>query len=371
MRTSTLCGVAVPVALTFALAVSACGAANEQPTGGGSESGNAGKNLSGDVKGAGASTQKVAQDAWIAKFTGENGGVSMSYSPIGSGGGRKRFVQGATAYGGTDAALEGAELDKARKRCGGELIEIPVYISPIALTYHLEGVDDLNLTPETVAKIFRGEITRWNDLAIKKANPEAALPDQRITAVHRSDESGTSENFTDYLSEAAGGAWPFEAGGNWPEKLQGESAQGTSGVVKVVKQTAGAITYADAGQVRDDPDLGVAKVKVGDGFVGPTPEAAAKILANSKRTDTPGKYIFTFDLNRDTTASGTYPVVLTSYEMACGKYDSAATAKIVKSYLAYITGEKGQQLAAEQAGSAPITEELREQENAAVNAISG
>lgn len=368
MLTPTLRRVVLPTTLALALAVSACGAANEQPSGNGDGSG---QDLSGDVKGAGASTQKVAQDAWIAKFTGKHPGVSMSYAPIGSGGGRKRFVSGATPYGGSDVALAGPELDKARKRCGGTLLEMPVYVSPIAVAYHLDGVKNLQLPPETVAKIFAGEISNWNDPAIAKSNPGATLPNQRITPVHRSDESGTTGNFTDYLAGAAGKAWSYGMTEKWPAQLKGESAQGTSGVVKVVKQTAGAVTYADASQVRDDPALGVAKVKVGNEYVGPTSRAAAKILADSKRTDTPGKYIFTFDLNRDTSASGTYPIVLTSYEMACGKYDSAATAKIVKSYLNYTISEPGQQLAAKRAGSAPLSASLRRQVRPAINAISG
>lgn len=370
MRMSSLPRTAVlPAAVAVALACGACGAANESSAGTGDAG--SGQNLSADLKGAGASTQTVAQDAWIAKFTGKNQDVSMSYSPIGSGGGRQRFIEGATAFGGTDEALTGSELAKARKRCGGELIEAPVYISPIAMTYNVKGVDDLRLTPQTAAKIFTGKITNWNDPAIAKTNPDAKLPDQPITPVHRSDESGTSGNFTDYLSGAAGGAWPYGETETWPSKLKGESAQGTSGVVKVVKQTPGAITYADASQVRSDPSLGTAKVKVGNEFVKPSPEAAAKILADSKQTSTKDKYVFTYDLNRKTSASGTYPVVLASYELACGKYDSAGQAKAVQAYLDYITSPQGQQLAAEQAGSAPIPSALRQKVTPAIDSISG
>jgi hypothetical protein len=165
----------------------------------------------------------------------------------------------------TPTLRRGKQLEVAFKRCGGKdkLVEIPVYISPIAVTYHLKGVKNLKLTPDTMAKIFTGKITNWNDPAIAKTNPGAKLPNQRITPVHRSDDSDTTGNFTDYLAGAAGKSWSAGMSEKWPSALKGESAQGTSGVVKVVKQTPGAITYADASQVRHDRTLGVVKVKVG------------------------------------------------------------------------------------------------------------
>src|SRR5699024_2785307 len=138
LRTRHLPRAALPGALAVALTVSACGAANEQSTGsGGTGPAGATQNLSGSITGAGASTQKVAQDAWTATFAGQQPALSINYSPIGSGGGQQRFGAGAVAFAGTDVALQGRQLEQARKRCGGvdKLIEMPVYISPIAITY--------------------------------------------------------------------------------------------------------------------------------------------------------------------------------------------------------------------------------------------
>ena len=153
------------------------------------------------------------------------------------------------------------------KRCEpGELIEIPAYISPIAIIYNLAGVEELQLDPETLAKIFNQEITNWNDPAIAKDNPGVELPDTRITPVNRSDESGTTENFTDYLSEVVPSVWTHEVSGDWPVK-GGEAAYGTSGVVEAVGAGEGAIGYADASQAGE---LGIAKIKVGNEYAEPT-----------------------------------------------------------------------------------------------------
>ncbi len=263
--------------------------------------------------------------------------------------------------------LADEELTKAQERCGGvdNLIEIPVYVSPIAVIYNLEGVENLQLSPETLAKIFKQEIKTWDDAAIKADNPDATLPSERITVVNRSDESGTTENFTEYLAAAAPDVWTVEPSGDWPIK-GGEAAQGTSGVVDAVKAGKGAIGYADASQAGD---LGTATVKVGEEFVGPTAEAAAKVVEVSKETDDPGAHVFTYDLDRITTESGTYPIVLVSYDMACTKYDDPAQAALVKGYLNYVISSEGQQAAATNAGSAPISDAVRTKIQPSVDAI--
>ena len=357
------------LALALALGVSACGDP-ETSTSSGSNSNSASsgdKALSGQIAGAGASSQEAAMQAWIAGFQDQNPDATVSYDPVGSGGGREQFVAGGTAFGGTDSHLEEDELTGAQKRCGGadNLVEIPTYVSPIAMIYNLDGVDGLQLSPETLAKIFKQEITNWNDPAIAKDNPDAKLPDQRITVVNRSDESGTTENFQQYLAAVAPSVWDFEVDGNWPVK-GGEAAEGTSGVVAAVKAGKGAIGYADASQAGD---LGKAKDKVGEKFVDPTPEAAAKILEESKETDDPGKYVLTYDLNRKTDAEGTYPIVLTSYEIACTKYDDKSQADLVKGLLGYIVSPKGQQAAAKNAGSAPLSDSIQQKVQPAVEAI--
>lgn len=360
----------VALALTASLGLAACGGDEEEPAAsGGGEATPQAEKLSGTIAGAGASSQDAAMEAWVAGFQEANPDATVSYDPVGSGGGREQFVSGGTVFGGTDAELADEELAAAQKRCGGadNLIEFPGYISPIAIVYNLEGVEKLQLSPETLASVLKQEITNWNDPAIAQDNPDAELPDQRITVVNRSDESGTTENLAEYLAATAPNVWDFEVSGDWPVK-GGEAAQGTSGVVDAVGAGEGTIGYADASQAGE---LGVANIKVGEEFVAPTPEAAASILGASEESETEGKNVFTYELNRKTTEAGSYPIVLVSYEMACTKYDSPEEAKLAKGFMSYILSEKGQQAAAENAGSAPITDELRQMVQPAVDAIGG
>ncbi len=350
----------------LAIGVSACGDSED------SSSASSGGDLSGQIAGAGATSQEAAQEAWIAEFENANSGATVSYDAVGSGGGREQFIAGGVAYAGSDAALEEEEdeLKKAADRCNpGKLIEIPAYVSPIAIIYNLEGVEGLQLDPETLAKIFNQEITTWNDPAIAKGNPGVELPDTRITPVNRSDESGTTENFTDYLSQVVPSVWTYEVSGDWPVK-GGEAAQGTSGVVEAVTAGDGAVGYADASQAGE---LGVATIKVGSEYVEPTPEAAAKILEESPEAKDLAKtpYMFPFELDRKTESQGTYPIVLVSYLIGCTQYDSASEAALVKGFLDYAISSEGQEISAENAGSAPLSASLTKKITPAVEAIEG
>jgi phosphate transport system substrate-binding protein len=325
--------------------------------------------LSGQLSGAGSSAQEAAMEAWIAGLQDKNPDASVAYDPVGSGGGREQFIGGGAAFAGSDAALDETELPQAAKRCGGEtsLVQIPDYISAIAVVYNLEGVDKLQLSPDTVAGIFKQEIKNWDDPKIKADNPGVDLPSDRITPVNRSDESGTTENFTDYLSKAAPDTWTFDVSGNWPVK-GGEAAEGTSGVVEAVSNGSGTVGYADESQAGD---LGIAALKVGSEYVKPSADAAAKVLDHSKKDPklSKGDNVFAYDLNRET--PGTYPNVLVSYLIGCTKYDSADQGKLVKGLFSYIISPEGQDAAAKNAGSAPLSDKLRQQVQPAVDAIGG
>ncbi|MBK5219468.1 MAG: phosphate ABC transporter substrate-binding protein PstS [Thermoleophilia bacterium] len=356
-------------AAILALGIAACGGSDDSSSGG-SSSGGGSAEVSGEVAGAGSSAQEAAQEAWIAEFENANSGATISYDPVGSGGGREQFIAGGVGYAGSDAALteEEGEIKGAIKRCEpGELIEIPDYISPIAIIYNLPEVESLQLSPETLAKIFNQEITTWNDKAIAADNPGVELPDTRITPVNRSDESGTTENFTEYMSEVVPSIWDHEVSGDWPVK-GGEAAQGTSGVVEAVAAGEGAIGYADLSQAGE---LGIAKIEVGKEFVEPSPEAAAKILEESPvdTADTGGKYMFPYKLDRKTESEGTYPIVLVSYLLACTEYGSADEAAVVKAFLEYVVSPEGQEAAASNAGSAPLSEALTTKITPAIEAI--
>jgi phosphate transport system substrate-binding protein len=363
----------VPGLAAIALALSGCGAANDSgddsSNDGGDSSSGAGS-LSGTLNGGGSSAQEAAQGVWRAGFQQANSGVTVNYDPVGSGTGRENFISKAYSFAGSDSALstDEGELDAAKARCGGEdPIEVPAYVSPIAVVYNLPGVDELNLKPETIAGIFDDKITTWNDPAIAADNPDADLPDTAITPVHRSDDSGTTKNFTDYLSKAANGAWTYDADSIWP-KQGGEAAEGTSGLVAAVKSGEGTIGYADESQAGG---LGVAAVGVGDEFNKPSAEGAAMVLANSPRTEGRADVDMAIDIDRAMTDSGAYPLLLTSYLIACQHYDDANEAALVKGFLSYAVSDAGQQAAAEQAGSAPLDADLASEASDIVSKIAG
>jgi phosphate transport system substrate-binding protein len=352
------------VALAGTVALSACGAANEQGT---TSAGSGGGELSGTLNGAGASSQQAAMQGWTAGFSSAQPGVTINYDPVGSGGGREQFLAGGVDFAGSDAALDDEELTQAQERCGDAgVFEMPNYISPIAVIFNVEGVDELNLSPETVAGIFAQEITTWDDPAIAEDNPDADLPGTAITPVNRADDSGTTTNFTEYLSAVAPDVWTFEPDGVWPVE-GGEAAQGTSGVVQAVGSGDGAIGYADLSQAGD---LGVAKIGVGEEFVAPTAEAAAAVVEASENVEGRGEYDFAIEVARNTQESGQYPIVLVSYHIGCVQYEDQQTADLVKAFMGYVVSEEGQQAAAEAAGSAPISGTLRDEGQSAVDAIS-
>jgi phosphate transport system substrate-binding protein len=251
--------------------------------------------------------------------------------------------------------------------CGPDgALNVPAYISPIAIAFNLGDVTELNLDAPTIAKIFKKEISTWNDPAIAAQNEGVELPDTPITVVHRSDESGTTENFVDYLAAAAPADWTYEVGGAWPTELQSENAKGTSGVVQTVTSTDGAITYADASAVGD---LGTAKVKVGEEYAEISSDAAAKAVEVATPVEGRAELDMSLQLERDTTESGTYPVVLVSYHVYCTTYDSQETVDLVKAFGSYVVSEDGQTEAAGSAGNAPLSESLREKALLAIDSI--
>ncbi|WP_454293672.1 phosphate ABC transporter substrate-binding protein PstS [Salana multivorans] len=335
----------------------------------GSGSGADPSSLSGNLAGAGASSQAKAQEGWQAGFQDIAPDVVVSYDPVGSGGGRSQFLSGGVQFAGTDSVFKEDELAQATDRCfGGELVELPVYISPIAVIYNLPdaGVDHIQLSPETLAKMFRGDIKSWDDAAIAAENPDATLPATAITVVNRSDDSGTTENFTEYLNATAPDVWTDEPGDAWPLPSQ-QSGDGTSGMVTTVSSAVGAIGYADASQAGS---LGTVALKVGEEYVPFSAEAAAKAVDASPLTDDATDLRITYHLDRTTTEAGAYPLVLISYLAACDTYDDANVAANVAGYLGYIASEAGQERSAQAAGTAPISADLQSKVEAAIATIS-
>lgn len=359
---------ALALAGVLALSLAACGSDNATGSDSTSTSGSGdtASSLSGELNGSGASSQESAMEAWRAGFQNQNPDVTVSYDPVGSGGGRTAFLDGSVQFAGTDSALDEDELAQAKDRCfGAEAVDLPVYVSPIAVVFNLEGVDSLNLSAATIANIFNNTITTWNDPAIAAENPGVELPDTAITPVHRSDESGTTKNFTDYLSKASGGAWTEEASGDWPLD-GGESGAQTSGLIQAVSGGNGTIGYADFSKAGD---LGLVSIKVGEEWVAPSEEGAAAALDASPRDDARAEGDIVVKIDRETTESGAYPMILVSYLVACQAYDSQDDVDLVQAFLTYVASAEGQSASETAAGSAPISDTLRTDVQASIDAI--
>lgn len=306
--------------------------------------------------------------AWQAGFQTANPDVTVNYDPVGSGAGRDTFMEGASDFAGSDRAFHDSELESGRfGSCtpGSGIVELPLYISPIAVVFNLDGIDRVNLDAVTLARMFTGEIENWSDEAIASHNPELELPDLRITPVHRSDDSGTTENFTEYLAAAAPEAWNSGADDSWPIPY-GEAAQGTSGVIDAVRGGAGTIGYADASRAGD---LGTVALQVGNEYVSYSPEAAAAIVDASPFVADRDAGDLAIELDRTSTAAGVYPLVLVSYLIGCEEYRDPGKGALVHAYFSHIASEEGQQAAAEFAGSAPISAALRDKVQGAIALI--
>ena len=345
MKISRLGAIAV-LTTAAVLALTSC-AANEgdaAPAGSGAESGSS---LSGMLTGIGASSMATAQETWVAQFQTTNPDVTVNYSPDGSGAGREAFAGGGADFAGSDRAMKPEEMSAeaiAKSRCDASqgAMNLPVYISPIAIIYNVKGVTDLKLDADTLAGIFAGKITKWNDPKIAAANDGASLPDQNITPVHRADDSGTTENFTDYLHQVAPTVWTSEPDGEWPLK-GGEAAPQTSGMVDTVTNGNGTIGYADASKAAE--------------LSTPTPNRPTGDLA--------------LDVARDTTEAGAYPVILISYQIVCLQYEKPTDGDLVKAFETYVTSAEGQDAAGKAAGSAPLTDALRTKITASIAMIKG
>ncbi|XCB29382.1 phosphate ABC transporter substrate-binding protein PstS [Arcanobacterium hippocoleae] len=324
--------------------------------------------LSGTINGSGATSQQKAQQAWRDNFTMANPDVVINYDGTGSGTGREQFISGKVAFAGTDSLLKAEEVKAATERCSSEPLELPLYISPIAVAFNLPGIEHLNMSGEVIAKIFDGKIKKWNDAAIADLNKDAKLPDLPIIPVNRADDSGTSKNFQQYLAAASNGNWSYEPDDVWPVKGT-QSAEGTSGVVSLVKGTEGAVTYADASQI---DGLGSAAVEVAGEFLPYSPEAAAAVVDGSEPAKDATDRLLAYDLKRDGSIKGAYPIVMVSYLVACSEYKDANDGKLVKAYFNYIASKEGQEVATKaKGGNAPISDALRAKVTAALDQIKG
>ncbi|WP_093904245.1 phosphate ABC transporter substrate-binding protein PstS [Streptomyces sp. cf386] len=347
-------------AVSGALALTACGSDDTGTSGGDSSASAGASNIKcDDAKGQlladGSSAQKNAIDAWVKQFSAACQGVQINYKGGGSGAGVTAFNQGTVAFAGSDSALKPEEITESKKTActdGGQGIDLPMVGGAIALAYNVEGVDNLVLDAPTIAKIFSGKIKTWDDAAVKKLNPDAKLPSTKIQAFHRSDESGTTDNFTKYLTAATSDNWKFEGGKAWTAP-GGQAASGSSGVAQAVKQTSGSISYMEESYAK-----GMSTVAINTGAsepVKPSSDSATAAIADAKVVGT-GKDL-ALEINYTTKADGAYPITLVTYEIVCDKGNKAETLPTVKAFLTYIASEDGQGILAENS-YAPIPADI-------------
>ncbi|ANH92226.1 MULTISPECIES: phosphate ABC transporter substrate-binding protein PstS [unclassified Streptomyces] len=335
------------LAVSGALALTACGS---DDTGGKSDASGSGSTAAsnssvkcdgakGQLRADGSSAQKNAIDAWVKQFS-QACGTQINYKGGGSGAGVTAFSQGQVAFAGSDSALKPEEIEASKKVCtGGQGIDLPMVGGPIAVGYNVSGVDDLVLDAPTLAKIFDGKIKTWDAPEIKQLNPKAKLPSLKIQAFHRSDESGTTDNFTKYLKAAAPNDWKYSGGKAWQAK-DGQAAPQSSGVAQQVKQTDGAIGYFELSYAK-----GLSTVAINTGAAAPvkaTVENASKAIADAQVVGTGSD--LALKLNYNTKAEGAYPMVLVTYEIVCDKGNKSDTLPATKAFLRYIASEDGQKI---------------------------
>src|ERR1700694_4609713 len=238
-----------------------------------------------DLTGAGATFPYPLYSKWFDEYARLTG-VKINYQSIGSGGGIRQLSEGTVDFGASDSPMSDAEMAKAKF---GPILHIPTVLGAVVITYNLPALSvPLELTPQAIADIFSGRITKWSDARIASLNPALALPNSDILVVHRSDGSGTTYIFTDYLSKAVP-AWKAIGKGkevNWPAGL---GAKGNEGVAGQVKQTPGAIGYVELAYAKQNK-LPIAAVKNKAGKFGvasvPAVTAAGAAVANTLPANT-------------------------------------------------------------------------------------
>ncbi len=342
-----------------AVALSACSESGTTASSGSSDSASKIEGLTGttgQLVAEGASSQQKAMDYFGVQYQANVPGASLAYNPTGSGSGQEQFINGQVMFAGSDSALKDDQAAKAQERCGGaEAWHLPFVIGPVAVAYNVKGIDSLNLSTATVAKIFKGEITKWNADEIKAENEGANLPDTDIKVVYRSDESGTSDNFQKFL-KAATGNWDSE-GKAFPNTV-GAGANGSSGVANEVEATDGAITYVEAGFAQEK-GMGIAKLDFGNGPVELNNDSVGKALDGLEfKTEGNNMVVDSTKLFATQTA-GAYPLVLTTYEIVCSDYskakDAAGTADMVKDFLTVALNSQNDELAS--LGFVPVSKD--------------
>jgi len=355
-----------------AMTLTACGSDNNAGTASSSASGSASASGA-DCGGKTSLTAEgsTAQQNAIAEFNKVWGqvcpGKTLAYNPTGSGAGVDQFIAKQVDFAGSDSALNDEQTPKAAERCDGNPAwNLPLVFGPVAMAYNVEGADNLVVNGDVLAKIFQGQITKWNDPAIAALNTGATLPDADIKPIYRSDSSGTTDNFQKYLGAAAPQAWTKGAGKEF-QGGAGEGAQKSSGVVQAIQSTPGGVGYVEKGFAQQ-AGLKMAQIDSGAGAVELTDESTQKAVDTAK-FKAEGNDL-TLDLNAlyASKEAGVYPLMLATYNIVCSKGYDADTAAAVKSFLTVAANEGQANLSA--AGYVPLPDAFKERLLKSVDAIA-
>ncbi len=339
---------AVAAAGALATGVAACGS-DDNGGGGGNAPG-------GTINGAGATFPQPVYDEF-ANQIGSDEDITVNYQAIGSGGGVAQFTAGTVDFGASDPPMTNGEVKKAEDEAGTAVVHVPSVLGAVTVSYNVSGVDKgLKLDGQTVADVFLGKITKWNDPAIAKLNPDVDLPDTDITVAHRSDESGTTKLFTTFLSDYSS-EWKNDVGADttvkWPT---GTGAKGNDGVAGVISKTDGAFGYVEQAFALQN-DFTTADVKNADGnYIAPTLESTTEAGNNITIPD---------DLRLNLINSPgekTYPIAsdtnLLVYQDMCKAGVDETAAKNVQGWLNFVL-DQGQDIAPD-LDYAPLPDKLRE-----------
>ncbi len=293
-------------------------------------------------------------------------GKNLLYDPTGSGAGREQFVAGHVDFAGSDSPLTTLQIDPALKRCqGNPAWHLPLVFGPIALPYHVDGVKSLVVNGDLLAKIFSGAVTTWNDPAIAALNRGAALPDLKISPIYRSDSSGTTDNFQEYLTAAAPQTWTEGIGTEFQGHV-GEGAQKSAGVVQAVEATPGAIGYVQKG-FADQASVPYALINSGSGAVALTEEAARKAVHDAMFAGNGNDLVLDLHSMYGARDSGAYPLVLATYEIVCSKGYDRNTSAAITSFLTLAASNGQSGLSA--AGYIPLPDNFKQRLITAIGAI--
>src|SRR5437588_4761020 len=300
------------------------------------------------LNGAGATFPNPIYSKWFSEYHKQHPDVEINYQPIGSGGGIRQIIAGTVDFGASDVGM----TDEQMKQAKSPIQLIPTVMGSVVPAYNVPGVkEDLKFTPEVLANIFLGKITSWNDPAIQKINPDLKLPNQNINVVHRSDGSGTTGVFTDYLSKVSP-EWKNSVGSGtsvkWPVRIGGKGNEGVAGTIRAVD---GAIGYVELIYAMTN--------KITFGSV--QNKAGAFMKANLENTSAAADGVKIPDDYRvsitNSPNKNAYPIATFTWLLIPKKASDANKAKVLKDFLNWMI-ENGEKMV-ESLDYAPLPQELQ------------